>query len=928
MVARSNRTCPLRHKESNLSRSVQEIQDALTPFVAKWRSYSGTERSGSQTFLNELVAAYTGQSDVADVGARFDEFGSRDDGSGFMDLYWADVVIIEMKSPNQSRRLDQHRAQALDYWRNSADRAKGIAAPQYLVLCSFQNFEIWEPGKYPNEPVDKFYLEDLVDRVESLLFLTRRAPMFGGNGLAVSQQAAQHMVTMYDNLLARNAAEPEEIRRFTMQTVWALFAEDIGLLDGSPIENLSKALLADARLPEPTRGSEIELAGIYERFNISDPQLRNRGATSVPYINGELFASTPKIHLNKNDLEHLVTASEFNWRYMNPAIFGALLEGCLGQDRRWELGAHYTSEPDIMKIVGPVIVRPWVERIESAASYKDALALHAELLKFRIIDPAMGCGNFLAIAYREMRNLDLRLQDRIRDLAQAEGRPDALQMSWYSIKNLYGIEIEPFAVEIAKVTLWMTHAIESRRHNAKEQPLPLPVLDNLVCGDSLKIDWPEVDVIIGNPPFHGDRNLRGVLGGEYIDWLTETFNVGVKDYCVYFFLRTQEILKPGQRAGLVATKTISQTKNRDASLVPMTESGSIITDAVSTQKWSGDAAVHVSIICWQKPPITTTSFTLDGEPVEGITPSLKAGTRHRTAIALKPNTGICFQGFLTRGMGFVLEPEEAEALIKKGGPSYESVVVPFLNGRDVVTRPDQSPSRWVIDFADMPLEQVERDYPSALAIIRERVLPDRKDDPTQMQRWWQFWNTRKALRSAVMGMERFAVSPTTAKRLFLVWADPNCRPSHACNVFAFDDDYRFGVCSSRVHEVWARTLSSTLEDRLRYTPSTAFVTFPFPEPSESQRDAIAIQSREIVELRTAACETAQKGLTKVYNTMDEGGFTHLRAAHDRLDAAVLKAYGFPSEFLTDHDALIAALYDLNIECASNSSYDPFSKQKR
>jgi hypothetical protein len=273
------------------------------------------------------------------AGARFEEFGVRDEGSGFMDLFWQDVVIIEMKAPKQSRRLDQHRAQALDYWRNSANQEAGIAAPPFLVLCSFQQFEVWQPGKFPNAPVDVFALTDLPNRVESLLFLAGRTPIFGGPGVAVTKQAAQHMVTLYFLLLERRAAEAAELRRFIIQTVWTLFAEDIGIVEGKPLETLATALLAD-----PTRSTAVELAHLYRRFNTQEQERRNRGAAQpVPYVNGELFSIATEVHLEPSELKHLLDASKFDWRHVNPTVFGVLIEGCLGRDLRWELGAHYTS---------------------------------------------------------------------------------------------------------------------------------------------------------------------------------------------------------------------------------------------------------------------------------------------------------------------------------------------------------------------------------------------------------------------------------------------------------------------------------------------------------------------------------------------------------------------------------------------------------
>ena len=908
-----------------MPRTLPEIRTSLVEFVDRWKDYDGTEKAASQTFLNQLVGAFTGAPDAMAAGARFEEFGDRDEGSGFMDLYWPDVAIVEMKAPGQTSNLQKHRKQVIDYWRNSADPAKKIEAPKYLVLCSFHRFEVWQPYGYPPRepdyaPLASFTLEELPDQVETLLFLAGRAPVFTGASEEVSAKAAQLMVDLYFSLLDREAAAPEDLRRFILQTVWALFAEDLRIIEGLPIATLSRALLKDQ-----TRSSAMELSGLYQRMNIKDDGARNpAGLTpTVPYVNGDLFASTVPIHLKPAELEMLIAASDFDWEFVNPTVFGALMEGCLGHDRRWELGAHYTSEADIRKIVEPVIVRPWMARIDAATTYKEASELLDELCRFKVLDPAMGCSNFLVISYRELRQLEAHLHEKLRRLAAAEGRTLPLELSWYPIGNIQGIEIDPFAVEIAKATLWMTHALEVRKLGSGENPLPLQPLDSLICADALKTEWPETDVIIGNPPFHGDRNIRGALGDDYIDWLKDEFEVGVKDHCVYFFLRAHENLKPGHRAGMVATKTISQTKNRDASLLRMVEDGSVITDAISNQRWSGEAAVNVSIICWQAAPAAEQPYTLDGREVVGITPSLKVGTTHRSAERLEGNRRVCFQGYLTRGMGFVLEPEEALGLIARHGDSYRAVVAPFLNGKDTTTEVDQSPSRWVIDFADLPLEIVERDYPHALSIVRERVLPGRLDDPAQMARWWQFWNTRKGLRAATQGLSRFAVCSSVGKRLLLVWAEPHWRPSHACYCFMFEDDFNFGVCSSAVHEIWARANTSTLGAALRYTGSNSFDTFPFPSATSGQRDEVAQAGRELVRQRQAACESSGKGLTKVYNLMDDGGYRELFRAHQGLDRAVMRAYDLDPKLLDRPRDLLGVLYDLNAAAAADPDYSPF-----
>jgi hypothetical protein len=907
-----------------VSRSIDDIRSAVADLANRWVTYEGTERSASQTFLNQLIAAYTGSDDVMGAGARFEEFGARDEGSGFMDLYWRDVVIVEMKAPSQSRRLDQHRAQALDYWRNSADSEKGVAAPPYLVLCSIRQFEIWEPGKYPTAPVDSFSLAELPDRAESLLFLAGRKPLFGGPGAAVTEQAAEHMVKLFFSLLERKAVEPEELRRFVVQTVWALFAEDLGILEGKPLESLIRALLADN-----TRSTAVELADLYRRLNTKDDERRNRGRQqSVPYVNGDLFAETTEVHLEANELEHLLQASRFDWRHVNPTVFGSLLEGCLGHNHRWELGAHYTSEQDIMTIVEPVIVRPWVKRIEATKNFKEAVKLHDELCNFKVLDPAMGCGNFLSVAYREIRNLELRLHDRMGEHAAKEGAQPLLDMPWYPIHNIQGIEIDPFAVDIAKTTLWMTHALESRRHGLAEPVLPLPSLTSLVCADSLKTEWPDTDVVVGNPPFHGDSNLRSVLGDSYIDWLKSEFNIGIKDHCIYFFVKAHRHLKPGQRAGLVGTNTISQNKNRDASLVWITDNDGVITDAVSTQPWSGQANVHVSIVCWQKKPISEGDFTLDGGHVEGITPSLKSGTTHRVALPLGGNEGIAFIGNFVNGTEFIIDENEAIALIEKS-PQNSFVVKRYLTGDDLVSRVDMSPARWIIDFNTMSLEEAAG-FIEPMRIVRERVKPvrDKNRDRRYREVWWQYARPGPALRKAIVDLPRYGVACITGKRIHVIWGEPGIVQSHACVVFAIDDDYTHGVLSSRIHDVWVRGNSSTLEDRLRYTPSTAFESFPFPSSTKEQTERIATASRKIVVLRQQACEQLGKGLTKVYNLMDDGGFVELKAAHRELDLAVADAYGWDAAMLDDPVRLLDALFDLNAKCAADPNYAPFGKNDK
>jgi hypothetical protein len=906
-------------------RTLGEIQTALRGVVDKWGNYAGTEKAGAQSFLNDLIAAYTGDAAMAS-GARFEEFGVRDEGAGYMDLYWPDVCIVEMKAPKESRRLDIHRVQALDYWRNSSDSATNTAAPPFLVLCSFRSFEVWEPGKYPAGPRDTFALEELPSRAEALMFLAGGKPVYGGPGAKVTRDAAQHMVDLYFRLLERNAAPPEELRRFVVQTVWVLFAEDVGLIRERAFESLLRSLGDD-----PTRNTAAELGDLLRRLNVPDQEKRNRGrAIPVPYVNGALFAETPDVALEPAEVEHLLAASEYDWQWVNPTVFGSLMEGCLGHDHRWELGAHYTSEEDILSIVRPVIVRPWLERIEHTTDINEALHLLNEFVAFRVLDPAMGCANFLAIAYRELRAIERQLHAHVKDLHEAAGLLPPI-MPLYPITNLYGIEIDPFAVQIAKATLWMTHALIARQYGAAEPPLPLPSLDHLVWADSLKADWPEVDAIIGNPPFHGDKRLRSVVGDEYIEWLKSEFGVGVKDHCVYFFRKAHQHLKDGQRAGLVATNTVSQTKNRDASLGWITENNGAIVESVASKPWSGDAKVHVSIVCWKR-GTAAGPMLLDGVQVDGISPSLRAGSEDRQPQRLAMHEGVVSMGYTLGAPGFQLSLDEARYLRDLHDARYSDVVVPLINGEDIVSRVGSSPGRWVIDFGQRALEEAEQ-FPEALSHVRSRVKPEREmaaqQNPTKRYqdlaaKWWLFERPRPKLRRGLRSVSRIIVAPMTGKRWLPVWGETEWRASNTTLVFLLDDDYSMGILSSAAHSRWAWRHASTLKGDLRYGTASCFDTFPWPRGVKAE-DAVAVAeaSVSVMSERARATQSLGKGLTAVYNAMDDGAFGDLRAAHLALDKAVLSAYGLPLSLVDDEPALLDALLDLNDAAAVDPDYHPF-----
>jgi len=291
--------------------------------------------------------------------------------------------------------------------------------------------------------------------------------------------------------------------------------------------------------------------------------------------------------------------------------------------------------------------------------------------------------------------------------------------------------------------------------------------------------------------------MRSVLGGDYIDWLNKTFKVGVKDYCVYWFRRAHDQLSEGGRAGLVGTNSVAEGGNRAAGLDYIVKNGGTITTAISSQEWSGEAAVHVSLVNWiKRPEQEQRRFVLDGVEVKGIATSLRPMDSDFRSVALSENEGLQFFGVVQSGDGFILSPEEAAELLSRPEADYRAVVKPFLVGDDIASDPAQEPTRWIIDFAELPLERAE-EWPAALAIVRARVKPkrDRHRKRREREEWWKFSRTVRDLFRSIGPLRRFAACPATAKRFFMVWCAPHWVPSNATSVFAFEDDFAMGVLS-------------------------------------------------------------------------------------------------------------------------------------
>lgn len=859
---------------------------------------TGDEKGEAQTFLDRLFQAY-GHKGAKEAGAVFENRVKRSGraGTGFADLVWEDTVLIEMKKRGEP--LEKHTQQMLDYWVGLAGHR-----PAYCILCNFDEFRIFDFNKDILKPVDALTLDRLPDRYDALAFLfpTGEEPVFGDDHEAVTREAADHLAAVFRSLVARGT-DRATAQRFVLQTLVALFAEDIDLL----AKNFVLKLIDEC--DTPAKSFDL-LDGLFKAMNTKGGVSGGR-YKGVKYFNGGLFAESAAVELNKEEIKHLRKAAEKDWSKVRPEIFGTIFEHSLDAKERHAFGAHFTSQLDILKIVKPTITDPWEVLIDRTAKGRQPLAnlnkLHQRLQNYRVLDPACGSGNFLYLAYRELKRIEAKLIEAIQD-ASKEKTP---MFGRVTARQFYGLDINPFAVELAKVTLMIARKLAIDELHIEEPALPLDNLDDnfrttdaLITfpqdgSDPFRTEWPKVDVIIGNPPFLGAKYLKPEHGPGYVNAVRDLYPEvpGMADYCVYWIRRAHDHLPTctpadpvSGRAGLVGTQNIRNNKSRQGGLDHVVATG-VIVEAVDNQPWSGEANVHVSIANWVKTPKPDTagedllvpakrrlwvkaapeevkkpksrvtirgtrgirndkSFALIYRDVATINSALSDQADASKAKVLQTSAGFCYTGQYPRHSGFMLQGKQARSMIDADTRNRQ-VIHPFVVGRELLG--GELDDRWVIDF-QMASQLDASAYTLPFGHLKSVVLPYIAEkakrekektgkvggqDQTWLESWWQHFRPRPELVGKIVKVNRYLVCSRVTKRPIFAFLSSVVRPGDALSCFVFNDDFSFAILQSSTHWTWFVTKCSKLKSDFRYTPATVFDTFPWPQ-SPSNADILAV----------------------------------------------------------------------------------------
>ncbi|MBX3382652.1 MAG: class I SAM-dependent DNA methyltransferase [Phycisphaeraceae bacterium] len=879
----------------------------MTPaqFVDKWKRVQLPERAASQEHFIDLCRML-GQPTPADHDATGAEYafekgvevsGSASKGSkgerGFADVWWKGKFGWEYKRRDKYSTLDEAYQQLLKY-------REALESPPLLIVSDISRIEIHTNFTGTKKEVYTIALEemgeppalDLLRRVftDPASFKPTITPEH------ITKEVAAQLGTIAEGLRSRGN-DPHDTAHFLMKCMFCLFAEDVALLPGK----LFKTLL------ERYHRRPAELPKRLDALFAAMRSGGDYGNDEIEYFNGGLFDDKPALELVEGEIGLLNIAAGQDWGSVEPHIFGTLFERSLDPSKRAQIGAHYTSRDDIMLVIEPVIVRPlrreWEqtkasveEQLERRRSAKTPATkkkadeeianlldgFQARLASVRVLDPACGSGNFLYTAIQQLLQLE---KEVITFAARRELGVGGL-LPKVRPTQLRGIEINPYAAELAQVVIWIGYLqwMRDNGFNAPRNPIlePIATIENrdaiLAWEDEQgkpipvwregakcrgEATWPEADFIVGNPPFLGSKVFRqNGLADAYLQALFGAFDSPktIDLVCYWFLIAARQLESHDLRIGLLATQGIRGGDNR-TSLKKITERTKIF-DAWSDREWFLDgAAVHVSIICVSV-DLSEPCF-LDGEPVPSIHDDLTSGVDAASCAHLVENKDIAFMG-TTKGGAFDISTDVARnffATPNPNGKSNADVIIPWINGGDVTKR---RRGMMIVDFGVDTTISDASGYESVFEYIAQEVQPVRSTNRREIyaQRWWIHVEPRPDLREHVLCLPRFVVTTRVSKHRLFAWFEGPTQPDSATFAFARSDDYFFGVLHSSIHELWARRQGTQLreaESGFRYTPTTCFETFPLPwppgqEPAEGSKhrplhDAIAAAAKALNDQR-------------------------------------------------------------------------------
>lgn len=882
-----------------------EIRANAARFSEDWKG-KGYEKGQTQTFYDEFFAIFgVPRKQVAVYEQRVKALDTARTG-GFIDLFWPGTLIVEQKS--QGRDLTRAMSQALDYY----DWLPEVQRPRYMMVCDFQRFELVD---LETRQEWRFPLADLKRHVEAFGFILGVQPRIFKNQSPVNRKASELMGRLH-GALAADGYTGHNLERLLVRLLFILFADDTGIFERKDqfLTFLEQRTSADGRDLGRWLG---------ELFQVLDtsPDKRQRGLDAdlaeFPYINGDLFRERIDMPAFDNAMrDMLLDASMFNWGEVSPAIFGSLFESVIDRVTRRKQGAHYTPEQAILKVIEPLFLddlRAEFERLKALRSGRERAlrAFHERLGTLTFLDPACGAGNFLVVAYRELRELEREL---LKELLTIEGTvqrvADVSSLSRLNVDAFFGIEIDEFPAMIAQVALWMTDHIANTRlaedfgqHYAR---IPLVTAPGIRHGDALEVDWNAVlpaercSFVFGNPPFVGAKYQSEAQRAQVRRLAALPGSGGTLDYVAAWFIKAARYVAAGEaRIGFVSTNSIVQGE-QVAQLWPLLfKAGAEIAFAHRTFVWPGRAAVHCVIVGLAQRGDEPTEKRLfsyadaKGEPTEtrhgGLTAYLfVAEETDRHLVIKEESRPINGADKLKTGVqmidnGIYTFDYAEHALFLAEEPGAEPFFRRFIGGDEYIN----GFHRWILYLADASPTQLRQ-----LPRVRERVSAVREYRSSSSRPS----TIRMADEPTRLGVDErltndYLVIPNTSSErreyVPIGWLGPDVIANQKLRILPDATTWHFGVLTSRMHMAWMRQITGRMKSDYMYSVGVVYNTFPWPNATAAQRARIEALARGVLDAR-ALPKNATSTLADLYDpdTMP----AELRRAHRELDMAVDRLY--------------------------------------
>ena len=896
-------------------KSWNEIRKAATVFSKRWKG-AYDEKSQAQSFLKEFFEVF-GVDTVTQ--ATFEHRVKFSDGSqGFVDCFWPSTILVEMKS--KGKDLDAAFGQAMDYVRALPDQS---TLPRAIVVSDFQTFRFCDLTK--DAQLTTFKLADLRK------YVTLFGYMIGGESEEIREQdpvnrkAAEKMAKLHDALKAIGY-QGRELEVYLVRLLFCLFAEDTSIFKVDQFSNFIREKTA----PD---GSDlaIRIAELFQVLNTAPEKrlaTRDEAVAAFPYVNGNLFGDQLQIPAFSAAMRTaLLECGALDWSKISPAIFGAMFQGVMDETKRHDLGAHYTSEENILKVIRPLFLDRLREDFDTIClltgpSKRVKLeAFHSRIAALKFLDPACGCGNFLLIAYRELRRLEM---DVLEELHKDDPGMvlDVSTLCKVNVSQFYGIEIEQFPAEIAKVALWlMDHLCNlevADRFGQYFARIPIKASPHIVCANALTTDWatlsPSFDYIFGNPPFLGKKE-QGV--GQKAD-MQKVFALkkpsSVLDFVTAWYKKAVDFTEgTPTECAFVSTNSICQGEHIPAFWNPYILPRNIhINFAHQTFKWSneakGKAAVHCVIVGFafvnRKDKRLFVYDKPDGQPkethVKRINPYLYDAVDPYTERRDKPVNAplpMCY-GNIPLDWGTLMLTAEERAQFIASDSRCEPLVKRCLGGDELLNGGDRY-CLWLVDFAPSLLKSLPL-VSARVEACREKRLASKDAGARKLgeERPYQFRDLNNPDTAIVIPK----VSSERRKYVPLGFIDKSTVTTGTVLIVPNGTLYMFGVLSSAFHMAWLRAVGGRMKSDLQYSKDLVYNNFIWPTVSDEARKTIETAAQGVLDARSAhPGQTLADLYDPLYMPPD------LLKAHQHLDALVDKAYG--KKFANDAER-VAHLFDL------------------